>query len=36
LRANIKQHVAAGDTVLALSAGGGDSLDEWLRKNFSG
>lgn len=31
----IKQHVAAGDTVLCLTAGGGGSLDEWLRQNFS-
>jgi UDP-N-acetylmuramate--alanine ligase len=30
----ISVHVAAGDTVLCLSAGGGGSLDEWLRKEF--
>lgn len=35
LKDNIKQHVAAGDTVLALSAGGASSLDEWLRRIFA-
>jgi UDP-N-acetylmuramate--alanine ligase len=30
----IKHHVAAGDTVLCLTAGGGGSLDEWLRQQF--
>lgn len=30
----IQRHAAAGDLVIALSAGGGGSLDEWLRKNF--
>lgn len=30
----INQHLAAGDLVLALTAGGGGSLDEWLRKTF--
>lgn len=30
----IKEHLAAGDLVLALSAGGGHSLDEWLRHKF--
>lgn len=30
----IKKHAEQGDTVLALSAGGSDSLDEWLRRNF--
>ncbi len=34
LHAKIKQHTAAGDTVLCLSAGGSDSLDEWLRREF--
>lgn len=34
LAAVISRHVARGDTVLCLSAGGGGSLDEWLRKNF--
>lgn len=31
----IKQHLAAGDLVLCLSAGGGGSLDEWLRHTFA-
>ncbi len=35
LREAIAQHLAQGDTVLALSAGGGGSLDEWLRQEFS-
>ncbi|MBL8121671.1 hypothetical protein JNM87_02905, partial [Candidatus Saccharibacteria bacterium] len=35
LKASIASHVDAGDTVLCLSAGGGGSLDEWLRKEFS-
>jgi UDP-N-acetylmuramate--alanine ligase len=30
----IRKHLAAGDTVLCLTAGGGNSLDEWLRKTF--
>lgn len=34
LRANIIRHLEAGDTVLCLTAGGGNSLDEWLRKEF--
>jgi UDP-N-acetylmuramate--alanine ligase len=29
----ISTHLAAGDTVLCLSAGGGGGLDEWLRKD---
>ena len=28
----IKKHLKAGDLVLALTAGSGGSLDEWLRK----
>ena len=35
LRDTIKTHLEAGDTVLCLSAGGGNSLDEWLRKKFT-
>ncbi len=35
LKQAIEHHVKAGDTVVAFSAGGGSSLDEWLRKNFS-
>jgi UDP-N-acetylmuramate--alanine ligase len=30
----IRTHLAAGDTVLCLTAGGGNSLDEWLRTTF--
>lgn len=30
----IHDHQAAGDLVLCLTAGGGGSLDEWLRSNF--
>jgi UDP-N-acetylmuramate--alanine ligase len=30
----INGHIGSGDLVLCLSAGGGNSLDEWLRKNF--
>ncbi len=31
----IQSHLDAGDTVVCLSGGGGNSLDEWLRFNFS-
>lgn len=34
LKTPIQKHVADGDLVLCLSAGGGNSLDEWLRKQF--
>lgn len=34
LRQQIASHLAAGDTVLCLTAGGGNSLDEWLRQTF--
>lgn len=34
LRENIVKHLENGDTVLCLTAGGGNSLDEWLRKEF--
>ncbi|HVX58807.1 MAG TPA: Mur ligase domain-containing protein [Candidatus Saccharimonadales bacterium] len=34
LAKNIESHVADGDLVLCLTAGGAGSLDEWLRKNF--
>lgn len=30
----IKQHLENGDMVVAMNGGGGNSLDEWLRKNF--
>jgi UDP-N-acetylmuramate--alanine ligase len=32
---NIRQHISQNDLVLCLSAGGGGSLDEWLRKEFA-
>lgn len=35
LERNIRHHLAAGETVLCLTAGGGDSLDEWLRATFA-
>lgn len=34
LKNNIKNHLAAGDLVIGFSAGGADSLDEWLRGEF--
>jgi UDP-N-acetylmuramate-alanine ligase len=34
LAGKIKSHAQSGDIVLALSAGGSGSLDEWLRDNF--
>lgn len=34
LQTSIKTHLAAGDVVLCLTAGGGGSLDEWLRQAF--
>jgi len=34
LRATMQQHIDAGDLVLAITAGGGGSLDEWLRQQF--
>lgn len=36
LREKIAAAVKSGATVLCLSAGGGHSLDEWLRQEFSG
>lgn len=35
LKQSIQEHLSAGDLVLCLSAGSGDSLDEWLRKQFA-
>lgn len=35
LQQSIEKHLQAGDTVLCLSAGGGNSLDEWLRQTFT-
>ncbi|PID99128.1 hypothetical protein CSA80_03375 [Candidatus Saccharibacteria bacterium] len=34
LKQRLQAHLDSGDTVLCLSAGGGGSLDEWLRKEF--
>lgn len=35
LQKEITEHIEKGDTVLCLSAGGGNSLDEWLRSTFT-
>ncbi len=35
LKTTIQNHLQAGDVVVAMSGGGGGSLDEWLRQNFS-
>lgn len=35
LKKVIKQHLDAGDMVVGMAGGGGDSLDEWLRKEFA-
>jgi UDP-N-acetylmuramate--alanine ligase len=35
LRNAIVTHLSDGDTILCLTAGGGNSLDEWLRREFS-
>jgi UDP-N-acetylmuramate-alanine ligase len=34
LQKTIEGHLNKGDMVLAMSGGGGNSLDEWLRDNF--
>ena len=34
LKSHIEKHLKAGDMVVAMAGGGGDSLDEWLRANF--
>jgi UDP-N-acetylmuramate--alanine ligase len=34
LKQAIQDHLVAGDTVVCISAGGGGSLDEWLRREF--
>jgi UDP-N-acetylmuramate-alanine ligase len=36
LKHSISQHLEAGDLVFCLTAGGGHSLDAWLRSEFSG
>lgn len=35
LKQTIQKHLADGDMVVAMAGGGGDSLDEWIRKEFS-
>jgi UDP-N-acetylmuramate--alanine ligase len=35
LASAIRQHLEQGSLVLCISAGGGKSLDEWLRKSFA-
>lgn len=35
LHDTIEHHLRSGDTVLCLTAGGGNSLDEWLRREFT-
>ncbi len=34
LKETIQKHLSAGDMVVGMAGGGGDSLDEWLRKEF--
>ncbi len=34
LKQIIKKHLEAGDMVVGMAGGGGDSLDEWLREQF--
>ncbi|HSH18664.1 MAG TPA: Mur ligase domain-containing protein [Candidatus Saccharimonadales bacterium] len=35
LKDTISHHLVQGDTVVCISAGGGGSLDEWLRQHFT-
>jgi UDP-N-acetylmuramate--alanine ligase len=35
LEADIRNHIDVGDIVVCITAGGGGSLDEWLRARFS-
>jgi UDP-N-acetylmuramate--alanine ligase len=35
LKSIIQKHLDAGDMVVGMAGGGGDSLDEWLRKEFA-
>lgn len=35
LKQTIQQHLDKGDMVVGMAGGGGDSLDEWLRKEFA-
>lgn len=34
LKKTIQKHLDAGDMVVCMAGGGGDSLDEWIRKEF--
>lgn len=34
LKKVIQKHLKAGDMVVGMVGGGGNSLDEWLRKEF--
>ena len=34
LKATIQKHLQAGDMVVAIAGGGGNSLDEWIRGEF--
>lgn len=34
LKKTIQNHLAKGDVVVCMAGGGGDSLDEWVRKEF--
>ncbi|MDB5186451.1 MAG: UDP-N-acetylmuramate-L-alanine ligase, partial [Candidatus Saccharibacteria bacterium] len=34
LKQVIQEHLDAGDMVVGMAGGGGNSLDEWLRKEF--
>lgn len=36
LKLAIQKHLAEGDMVVGMAGGGGNSLDEWLRKEFAG
>ena len=35
LKAAIKKHLESGDMVVGIAGGGGNSLDDWLRKEFT-
>jgi UDP-N-acetylmuramate--alanine ligase len=35
LKETIKKHLVAGDMVVGMAGGGGNSLDDWLRKEFA-
>lgn len=35
LKTVVKRHLEAGDMVVGMAGGGGDSLDEWLRQEFT-